>query len=162
MELETQAKIVIVVGLSVLLGPFFSLIGTPIVCWLRMVFYVPLVQQKYLKKAIEKNHVVQAKLVSSVAMTKNMRVSGNNYGRVDTNKNRGTYVYEYKGKKYKRRLYNRNELPEEETLYFLRKPSKATIASSLGYGECRWFLIYLGLSFILGIVTLILGALYVF
>lgn len=158
--MEIEVKIVIMIGLSIILSPIFSIFATPIFCLLRKVYYVPIINQKLLKKAIQEGHIVEAKLIKEHDIT--TTPTGFDKGMVDSGKVMGTYIYEYKGKKYKTRRISRNGLSEEITLYFIKKPRKATSASEIGYSESNWFLYYIIISLILFIVFLFLLGFYLF
>lgn len=160
--MEAQAKLVLIIILSIILGPFFSLFVTPIFCWLRKVYYVPVVNQKILQKAIDKGHTVNASLVKSGDIVGVMQTNVDTSGVVDTGKIMGTYLYEYNGKKYKHHINTRNRLPEEITLYFIKNPRKASLPSEIGYSESNWLLYYLVISIISCIITLIAGMFYLF
>ena len=128
MELIENFVVGIVYGLLV------SAAITPIFCVARKIWYVPLMRQKYVKKAIENGRVVQAKLVKSWDSW-NQSESG---ALIASNEVLGVYTYEYKGKKYKYRASSTSYLPDELTLYFLKNPRKASLYDEIGFRESNW------------------------
>lgn len=92
-------------------------------------------QQESLNQAIANGHVVTAILKKR-------------YGSVDDPFSRsargmvelGVYEYEYKGRKYKYKLYD-DYLPTTVKLYFLKNPRKAVEAAALGASDTCWPLI---------------------
>lgn len=88
-----------------------------------------------LNKALSKGHVVTAVLKkrhSSVSDPFSRSASG----MVDL----GIYEYEYKGRKYKYKLYD-GHLPSTVKLYFTKSPRKAVEAAALGRSDTCWPLI---------------------
>ena len=114
-------------------------------------FFVPFIREKLVKEAIEKNHCVTARLISSGDV---IRDHGE-LGFSSSEKTAATYRYEYEGKTYTRRFVGNTRMPNEITLYFQRKPSRATTAIQLGLSESRWFLHYTIISIISTIVIIV-------
>lgn len=85
-----------------------------------------------LKEAISKGHVVTAKLKKIRSSVKDPQ-SRSAMGLIDL----GIYEYEYKGRKYKYKLYSK-KLPYTVTLYFLKSPRKAVEAPAMGRSDTCW------------------------
>lgn len=148
---------IIVILLGFVLGPGLALLATPIFVYLRKLFYVPLARKKMVNKAIAKGHVVTGYLENSYD-----RYDGRPGGPLQaTPYSVGNYRYEYRGRQYLYSGKSANRLPEQVTLYFQRKPSKACLASELGLRESNWFLYFLGLSVVMCVLVWIVGMIYV-
>ena len=89
-------KIFIWIAVGVGMAPFFAIFATPIMVYLRIVFYVPFIREKLLQKAKADGHIIETKLQK----TYDDRDKDGNW----TGAKVGVYVYEYKGKKRKTRL----------------------------------------------------------
>lgn len=142
---------------SIILAPIVSLVVTPIFCLLRKMFYVPLIRNKLLKDAQEKGNVVVAHYVKSHEI---MNDNGE-FGSTSSGKSIGIYQYQYGGKNYKYKIVTRDHMPDEITLYFSKKPGKATLADEIGLRESHWFIYYLILSLIIAVVIFFLGVNYI-
>lgn len=57
----------------------------------------------------------------------------------------GIYEYEYKGRTYKYKYWADNP-PATLKLYFIKKPSKATVAGALNPVTVRWPLVYVAVT----------------
>lgn len=145
MESDVITKIITSAVFGLMFGPVVSVMITPIFCLLRKIFFVPFNRQKFREKAEKKGHVVEATLQK--------------YHTIDDDpgmpidRKMGTYTYQVKGKKYKYRLMTSNRLPSTITLFYLKKPRKATTSGNLGNRECPWFKFYLIISLIVAIVS---------
>ena len=69
----------------------------------------------------------------------------------------GVYSYEVNGKAYHYRLVSTTGIPDTITLYYIKKPRKATLANDLGNWESPWFKYYLAISLLVAIITVIGG-----
>ena len=74
-----------------------------------------------------------------------------------TMKEMGTYNYQVNGKDYTYRHISANRLPDTLLLYYIKKPGKATVANDLGNWESPWLKIYLIVSLLVAIATVIVG-----
>jgi hypothetical protein len=144
---------VVIFFIGVIVGPIISIFITPVFCFFRKVFYVPLIRKKLLRQAKENNHVIKAKLIKY----SDILTSNDGFGATASGERMAIYHYEYAGKKYKYRAITAGCLPEEITLYYLRNPRKATVASELGLRESHWLLYYLLISVIMVVLVFIIG-----
>lgn len=126
-----------------------ALPATPVFCYLRKVFYVPLARKKMMEKAVADGHIVKAKIDKS-----NMIVGGSEYT-LPTGEYRVTYRYEYAGKEYKYRGMCTGRPDDEVTLYFEKKPNLACSYYELGYRESNWHRYYWWMVLICFAVVLI-------
>ena len=55
-------KILIWAIVGIGMAPYFAIFATPIMVYLRIVFYVPFIREKLLEKAKADGHVIEAKL----------------------------------------------------------------------------------------------------
>lgn len=92
-------------------------------------------QEAAFNKALSKGHVVTAILKKRYGSVDDP-FSRSARGRV----NLGIYEYEYKGRKYKYKLYD-DHLPSTVKLYFVKNPRKAVEAAALGASDTCWPLI---------------------
>ena len=84
-------------------------------------------KKEALEKAIERNHVVEATLVKSwYANVNDEDYHKKEFLMYDT----GIYEFEWQGKKYRRKVYSFDH-PYNLTMYFVKDPSKAAIASEI-------------------------------
>ena len=148
-------KIIAYVLLGIFLGPVVSLAITPIFCLLRKIFYLPFIRKGLIEKAKEKGNVVEAHLVKS------HNIRNHNTGGIPlpTMEDMGTYSYEVNGKTYRYRLLSTTGIPKTITLYYIKKPRKATLANDLGNWESPWFKFYLIISLLAAVATAIIGIL---
>lgn len=93
-----------------------------------------------LDRAMSRGHVVTAVLKKRYSSVRDPYSRSAN-GLVDM----GLYEYEYKGKKYRYKLFD-DCLPPTLKLYFESKPRKAVEAEALGAVERPWFLIIVGIA----------------
>lgn len=107
-------------------------------------------ESERLKKiAIERGHVVTAKLVKIQAF------SATNPFTINKTETLGIYEYFYNGKRYKYR-YHDDDPEYTKTLYFVDSPRKATVARALKKeSKVSWPVVYL---IVLAVVYLIVGA----
>lgn len=142
-------KILIWAMVGIGMAPFFAIFATPIMVLLRINFYVPFIREKLLQKAKDAGHVIEAKLQK----TYDDRDKDGNW----TGAKVGVYVYEYKGRKRKVRLSSHWGLSDTETLYYIKKPRKATTAGYLGVYEQPWIKMYFLTCVVLAVVFTIIG-----
>lgn len=69
----------------------------------------------------------------------------------------GTYSYEVNGRTYRYRLLSTTGIPKTITLYYIKKPRKATLANDLGNWETPWLKFYLIISLLVTVATVIVG-----
>ena len=94
-------------------------------------------RKKALEKAISAGHVVTAVLIRK--SSRHWNVPGLT---TPGPHRRGTYEYEYKGKKYRYRFWSDNP-PSTLKLYFIKNPGKATVAGAMYDSTISWPLVYL-------------------
>ena len=136
-----------IVGIG--MAPFFAIFATPIMVYLRIVFYVPFIREKLLQKAKADGHIIEAKLQK----TYDDRDKDGNW----TGATVGVYVYEYKGKKRKTRRSSHWGLSDTATLYYIKNPKKAMPESQLGVCEQPWIKMYFLTCAVLAVVFSIIG-----
>lgn len=146
-------KIIAYVIIGIFLGPVASLAITPIFCLLWKIFYLPFIRKGLLEKAKEKGHIVEAHLIKS----HNIRNHNTDGVPLPTMEDMGTYRYEVNGKTYRYRLLSTTGIPKTITLYYIKKPRKATLANDLGNWESPWFKFYLIISLLVAVATVIAG-----
>ena len=142
-------KIFIWTMVGIGMAPFFAIFATPIMVLLRINFSVPFIREKLLQKAKDAGHVIEAKLQK----TYDDRDKDGNW----TGAKVGVYVYEYKGRKRKVRLSSHWGLSDTETLYYIKKPRKATTVGYLGVYEQPWIKMYFLTCAVLAVVFTIIG-----
>ncbi len=142
--MSAEMKTMILLG--IVLGPFFSLMITPVFCFLRKLVYVPFAKKRYKEEAIRAGRVAVGTLVKHIP----------GLGGPD----KLIYQYEYKGKQYRYDCFTSGYVNENINLYFMKNPRKATVASSLGLHESNWMKYYLVLSVICGIAVFFAGMWY--
>ena len=136
-----------IVGMG--MAPFFAIFATPIMVYLRIVFYVPFIREKLLQKAKDAGHVIEAKLQKTYD---DRDKDGNWIGAMV-----GVYVYEHKGRTRKTRLSSHWELSDTVNLYYIKNPKKAMPASQLGVCEQPWIKMYFLTWGVLSVVFTIIG-----
>lgn len=136
-----------IVGMG--MAPFFAIFATPIMVYLRIVFYVPFIREKLLQKAKDAGHVIEAKL----QRTYDDRDKDGNW----TGAMVGVYVYEHKGRTRKTRLSSHWELSDTVNLYYIKNPKKAMPASQLGVCEQPWIKMYFLTCGVLAVIFTIIG-----
>jgi len=142
-------KILIWAIVGIGMAPFFAIFATPIMVYLRIVFYVPFIREKLLQKAKDAGHVIEAKLQK----TYDDRDKDGNW----TGAKVGVYVYEHKGRTRKTRLSSHWELSDTVNLYYIKNPKKAMPASQLGVCEQPWIKMYFLTWGVLSVVFTIIG-----
>lgn len=147
------AKIIAYILIGICLGPIFSVGVTPIFCLLRKIFYVPFIRKSLIEKAERKGHVVQATLQKHHTINNHE----NGFGPVPTMREMGTYVYTVGGKTYKYQHITAHGLHDTLTLYYIKKPRKATVGGDLGNWETPWLKFYLIISLLITIATFVVG-----
>ena len=55
-------EIFVWIAVGIGMAPFFAIFATPIMVYLRIVFYVPFIREKLLEKAKADGHIIEAKL----------------------------------------------------------------------------------------------------
>lgn len=148
-----ETKIIAYVLIGIFLGPVASLAITPIFCLLRKLFYVPFIRESLREKAERKGHVVEAHLLKS----HNIRNHNTDGVPLPTMEDMGTYSYEVNGRTYRYRLLSTTGIPKAITLYYIKKPRKATLANDLGNWETPWLKFYLIISLLVTVATVIVG-----
>ena len=148
-----EAKIIAYILIGIFGGPLAAIALTPIVCLLRKIFFVPFIRKSLREKAKEKGHVVQATL------QKHHNIMNHNTDGVPlpTMREFGTYTYSVNGKQYKYQHITTRGLHDSLTLYYIKKPRKATVGGDLGNWETPWFKIYLLVSLVAAIIIFIIG-----
>ena len=142
-------KILIWAIVGIGMAPFFAIFATPIMVYLRIVFYVPFIREKLLQKAKDAGHVIEAKLQKTYD---DRDKDGNWIGAMV-----GVYVYEHKGRTRKTRLSSHWELSDTVNLYYIKNPKKAMPASQLGVCEQPWIKMYFLTWGVLSVVFTIIG-----
>ncbi len=146
MNAEQIAEIIF--ALSIALA--FSIFLTPVVVAIRKLFYAPSKNEELVQKAIEKNHVVSAKLIKHWDL-ESVDDPGNMY------KEMGIYQYEYHGKTYKYRFIGTTPLPENLTRYFVNNPRKVTSRNELYLlKRSPWIKLFFLTTFLLWMITFFL------
>lgn len=148
-----EAKIIAYILIGIFGGPLAAIVLTPIVCLLRKIFFVPFIRKKLREKAERKGHVVEAHLLKS------HNIRNHNTGGVPlpTMEDMGTYSYEVNGRTYRYRLLSTTGIPETITLYYIKKPRKATLANDLGNWESPWLKFYLIISLLAAVAIVVAG-----
>lgn len=100
-----------------------------------------------LEEAIRKGHTVNAVLYKRRATVKTMPGTHEFWSSI------GYYNYEYKGRKYTYKYWSDNP-PATLKLYFIRKPSKATVAGALSPVTTNWALVFV---IVFGIIYLVIS-----
>lgn len=116
-----SSEVIVKAIFSIPFGIAISLFITPIFIFIRKIFYGPSSNKKLLKKAIDKGHIVQAKLIKNHDIIRNV----GDYGTIATGKEIGLYEYEYHGKTYKYHTTSTAGLSDNIELYFINNPRKA-------------------------------------
>ena len=142
-------EIFVWIAVGIGMAPFFAIFATPIMVYLRIVFYVPFIREKLLEKAKADGHIIEAKLQK----TYDDRDKDGNW----TGKTVGVYVYEHKGKTRKTRLSSHWELSDTVNLYYIKNPKKAMPASQLGVCEQPWIKMYFLTCAVLAVIFSIIG-----
>lgn len=148
-----EVKIIAYVLIGIFLGPVVSLAITPLFCLLRKLFYIPFIRKSLREKAERKGNVVEATLQKSHTI----RNHSSGMGPMPTMREMGTYSYQVNGRTYIYRHISANQLPDTLILYYIKKPSKATVANDLGNWESPWLKYYLVIALIVAIATVIVG-----
>ena len=146
-----EAKIIACALIGIFLGPVASLAITPVFCFLRTIFFVPFIRGKLREEAERKGHVVEAHLLKS----HNIMSHDTDGVPLPTMEDMGTYSYEVNGKTYKYRLLSTTGIPQTITLYYIKKPRKATLANDLGTWEAPWLKFYLIISLVVAVITFV-------
>ena len=133
--------------INLIIAFFQGGIITGIICLLYTGLARPVMKTKQLRKAIDKGNIVIAKKIRTIYP--------NAYDNDEfRNMEKGIYCYEYNGKKYTYKRW-KYEAEEEITLYFRRKPSKASEEMYFGYIEDEWIYIWLMCTLITFIIRII-------
>jgi hypothetical protein len=142
-------KIFMWIAVGIGMAPYFAIFATPIMVYLRIVFYVPFIREKLFQKAKADGHIIEAKLQK----TYDDRDKDGNW----TGATVGVYVYEYKGRTRKTRLSSHWELSNTVNLYYIKNPKKAMPASQLGVCEQPWIKMYFLTCAVLAVIFSIIG-----
>lgn len=159
---DTVACIVLYVIISIMSGPLVSVFLTPIYCVVRSIVYVPAIQDKLVEEAKRKGHVVQAILIKTKEYDYKIEdKSGTEW----VEKTKGKYRYQVNGRNYTctfevERLSA--DFSKEITLYWLKKPRRATSYGNLGYYELphpflSWLLISVLSTVAIFVISMITG-----
>lgn len=100
--------------------------------------------KKALEKAKERGHVVEATLVRQYR-------ANSDIGARSDYQSVGQYQYSYKGKQYTYRFQS-DDPPYKLTLYFVKKPRKATVEGALREKKNIWPLIYIAVTALLYVI----------
>lgn len=147
MSTELISKGIIAIAFAIT-GAIFI---TPVVIFLRKLFYGPFINKELVEKATAQGNIVTARLIKHYD-----QYNHSGQFRRTTGKEIGIYEYECGGRKYKYRLISINKLPEEITLYYLNKPSKVAVAKELYVTErSPWFRTFMVICFICWLITFI-------
>ena len=146
-------EIILWIAVGIGMGPFFAIFATPIMVYLRIVFYVPFIREKLLEKAKADGHVVEAKLIKTYDETESDNDGGFHYTGAEV----GVYTYECKGRMRKTRLRSQWGMPDTVPLYYIKNPRKAMPASQLGVCEQPWIKMYFLTWGVLAVVFSIIG-----
>ena len=150
--LSTEFILVILVCVPV--SFIFAAMCYPFYALLRKVVYVPLTRRKRLRKAIEKGHKVVARRAQPGEAFPHFHYSNG--------ERKAMYLFEAKGKVYRRYLSSFQELPDEIVLFYQRKPSQAETEDNFGLRENpTWFLQYLVLVVVCAVILYLVGMNYV-
>lgn len=133
---------------SISMGFSLAIVITPGFCFIRKLFYVPLIRRRLLERVVQQDHIVQAYLDHY----NGEHIEHGTLGRVMSNYYNAVYNYEYKGRRYRYRYTTTGAIPSELTLYFLKRPSKACLSDELGLRESPWLRCYLVISLLLTLV----------
>ena len=137
------------IAIGIGMAPYFAIFATPIMVYLRIVFYVPFIREKLLEKAKADGHIIEEKQQK----TYDDRDKDGNW----TGATVGVYVYEYKGRTRKTRLSSHWELSNTVNLYYIKNPKKAMPASQLGVCEQPWIKMYFLTCAVLAVIFSIIG-----
>ncbi len=108
---------------------------------------------KLLKKAMDEKHVVHSKLIKSKTVRINNSVHPQDID-MDENVDMGIYQYEYNGKIYTSKIFEKvGHLKDEVDLFYVNNPKKATSEYNLGKTEIDWKKYFL-VSFIVILIIL--------
>ena len=147
-----EAKIIAYVLIGIFLGPVASLAITPVFCLLRKLFFVPFIRKGLIEKAKEKGVGVVGDL-----LWKHTHIVHTKSGGLPPLSVMGTYTYYVNGKKYVYQHITANGIHDTLTLYYIKKPRKATVGGDLGNWESPWLKIYLIISLLVAVATVVIG-----
>lgn len=159
MVTDTLVYAIVYGGTALMMGPFFSAFVTPIYCFVRTYYYVFFKQDKLREEAERKGHVVQATLIRKWDDSYTPDASGG----IQYKKTHevGRYRYSVNGRNYRfvcKTDFSYEELPEELTLYWLKKPRKARTYGNIGFFELPHpILSWIGISFLCAIAVFVFG-----
>lgn len=150
--METTISIIVIL-VCVPLSFFFSAVFYPLYALLRKIFYVPLVRNKMLKKAVKEGRVIIAHKARDGENGQDA-MAGMQVYRYENGRNRGVYLFEARGRVHKRLVSSQWDLPDTLTLFYQKNPCKAQMENVFGFAENpTWFLQYLVLV-VIGIIIL--------
>lgn len=108
---------------------------------------------KLLKKSMEEKHIVHSKLIKSKVVKIKNSVYPHDIDMVE-DVDMGIYQYEYNGKTYTSKVFEKvGHLKNEMDLFYVNNPKKATSEYNLGKTEIDWKK-YLLVSFIVVLIIL--------
>lgn len=94
--------------------------------------YTPEKRRRLVQTAIDRGHVVNAKLVMTKDIAGKIQSMENEEGKMCV------YEYSYKGKYYSNRIITPGHPTDTMTLYFLKNPACATTMNNIGLNEKKW------------------------
>ncbi len=147
-EIISTLIVSLTVGLTA--GFMISFLVAPIFCILRLFIYVPFVNNRIYKKAVNDGHIINATLVSSRRVTRINRVRDDDF--VREYKNQYIYEYDCNGKKRTYLLESKYRQPQTIALYYIKNPKKACIPSEIGFSEKYWVKFYFIISLIISVI----------
>ncbi len=110
----------------------------------RVFIYMPAKRPKWLEKAKENGHIIEATYLKDWYERQQSRISKRSR-RVKVG---GIYTYSYKDKTRKYKYRCGGNTPNKVEIYYIRNPKKPQSSEYLGYGEPGWKTIY----FIIGLI----------
>lgn len=114
---------------------------------IREFIYMPAKRPKWLEKAKENGHIIEATYLKDWYERQQSKISK----RSRRVKAGGIYTYSYKDKTRKYKYRCGHNTPNKVEIYYIKNPKKPQSADALGYGEPSWKIIY----FIIGLICTI-------
>lgn len=134
---EETVRTLLAISTAIYTAPIAAIFLTPVTNLLRILMYLPFKQEKLLEEAKRQGHIIEATLEKR-RYRFNQRIGNREY-----DYNEGTYIYDCEGKQKKYKLCMESDLPQKITLYYVKKPRKATLPGNLGANEAPWIRLYL-------------------
>lgn len=113
---------------SIAAGLVTAIFVTMLLYFLRNILILPLVRDAMIKRAAERGHAVEAKMMLPTSL----------YDPID--RKSGVFTYKYNGVRYKYVSWDSHKLPDEIMLYFQENPRKACRYNEFGTKEAPYFL----------------------